>query len=63
MEKQKRVPTVDLFLMIGIGLTSAYFIVSGLFGSMPDLLAYLWMISAGICTLIGIFRTIKRFRR
>ena len=49
--------TVDVLLLIGLLLFAIYSLINRFFSTIPDPVAYPWMIISCICMLVGVFRT------
>lgn len=51
---------VDFILLVGLLLFIVYLFFNKFIATVPDILAYPWMISSCILMLIGVFRTGKK---
>lgn len=49
--------TVDVLLLIGLLLYGIYSLIDRFFFTIPDPVAYPWMIISCICMLVGVFRS------
>ncbi len=57
MNDKKSNQTVDVLLLIGLLLFAIYSMINRFFVTIPDPVAYPWIIISCICMLVGLYRS------